>query len=112
VFRESWFMIGRSEELPAPGDYKVWEEFGETVVVEGTNFSPRAGETTVRFGREEAVVRNATPTRLEVVVPEQAASGPISVAVRYAAAVSGATELARFSDVFTSTMTSVRPSGS
>jgi phenylpropionate dioxygenase-like ring-hydroxylating dioxygenase large terminal subunit len=33
VLRDSWFMIGRSAELADPGDYLVWEEFGETVVV-------------------------------------------------------------------------------
>jgi len=84
-FRGPTFRVIPSPPAPTvTGIDPVRGRAGETVVVEGTNFSPRAGETTVRFGREEAVVRNATPTRLEVVVPEQAASGPISVAVRYA----------------------------
>jgi len=60
---------------------------GTTVVIEGTEFSARPGETEVRFGEAEAVVRNATPTRLEVVVPEGGRSGPIEVRVRYAAEV-------------------------
>ena len=33
VFRRSWFIIERGSEIPDPGDFLVWEEFGETVVV-------------------------------------------------------------------------------
>lgn len=33
VFRRSWFVIERGSEIPDPGDYLIWEEFGETVVV-------------------------------------------------------------------------------
>src|SRR2546425_335104 len=33
VFRHSWFVVERGSEIPRPGDYLVWEEFGETVVI-------------------------------------------------------------------------------
>jgi phenylpropionate dioxygenase-like ring-hydroxylating dioxygenase large terminal subunit len=33
VFRDSWYIVGRGSEVPAPGDFKVWEEMGETVVI-------------------------------------------------------------------------------
>lgn len=57
---------------------------GAEVVIEGSNFSARPGETTVSIGGEAAVVRRATPTRLEVVVPEGAETAPFVVAVRHA----------------------------
>ncbi len=33
VFRRSWFIIERGSEIPEAGDFLIWEEFGETVVV-------------------------------------------------------------------------------
>lgn len=33
VLRDSWFIAERSEKIPEPGDYLVWEQFGETVVI-------------------------------------------------------------------------------
>jgi phenylpropionate dioxygenase-like ring-hydroxylating dioxygenase large terminal subunit len=33
VFRRSWFVVERGSEIPEPGDFLVWEEMGETVVV-------------------------------------------------------------------------------
>src|SRR5262245_48299002 len=33
VFRRTWLVGGHSTEIPNPGDFKVWERFGETVVI-------------------------------------------------------------------------------
>ncbi|MFM7536788.1 MAG: aromatic ring-hydroxylating oxygenase subunit alpha [Acidimicrobiales bacterium] len=36
VFRSTWFVVDRSDRLARPGDFLVWEEFGETVVIART----------------------------------------------------------------------------
>jgi phenylpropionate dioxygenase-like ring-hydroxylating dioxygenase large terminal subunit len=33
LFRETWYVVDRSSVIAEPGDFLVWEEFGETVVV-------------------------------------------------------------------------------
>ncbi|MBJ22724.1 MAG: hypothetical protein CL933_25210 [Deltaproteobacteria bacterium] len=33
LFRNTWHMAGRVEELPDPGDFLVWEELGQSVVI-------------------------------------------------------------------------------
>ena len=33
LFRRSWFVVDRSSVVPGAGDYVLWEEFGESVVV-------------------------------------------------------------------------------
>lgn len=33
VLRRSWMIVGRSSEVPEPGDYLVWEGHGESIVV-------------------------------------------------------------------------------
>ena len=33
VFSNSWFVVDRGSEIPNAGDYLVWENFGETVVI-------------------------------------------------------------------------------
>ena len=33
IFRRSWLVVGRVDELPAPGDHLVWEGHGETIVI-------------------------------------------------------------------------------
>lgn len=33
IFRTTWFVIERSEKISDPGQFLVWEEFGETVVI-------------------------------------------------------------------------------
>ncbi len=61
---------------------------GTTVTINGTNFDPIAGNNTVLFlgeindpadDRMATVVRTPTPTRLTVIVPPGALSGPIQV---------------------------------
>ncbi len=33
MFRLTWLVGGHATEIPNPGDFKVWERFGETVVI-------------------------------------------------------------------------------
>ena len=33
IFRNTWFVVARSSEIADPGQFLVWEEFGETVVI-------------------------------------------------------------------------------
>jgi phenylpropionate dioxygenase-like ring-hydroxylating dioxygenase large terminal subunit len=33
VFRFAWHIAGRAEAIPKPGDYLVWERFGQSVVI-------------------------------------------------------------------------------
>jgi nitrite reductase/ring-hydroxylating ferredoxin subunit len=33
LFRRTWHVAGRSEELPEPGDFLVWERIGQSVVI-------------------------------------------------------------------------------
>ena len=33
VFRHTWHIAGHQSEIPAPGDFKVWERFGQSVVI-------------------------------------------------------------------------------
>lgn len=56
---------------------------GDTVVVRGKNFKTAPKENTVRFNNpfDAAVPIAATTTSLTVIVPENAASGPVSVTV-------------------------------
>ena len=33
LFRRTWHVAGRTEELPKPGDFLVWERVGQSVVI-------------------------------------------------------------------------------
>ena len=52
---------------------------GDVVAIRGAGFSAIASENTVQFNGVGAVVQSVTPVELVVIVPEGAASGPISV---------------------------------
>lgn len=63
---------------------------GTEVTIRGQNFSTRLTENVVTIGSAPMVVRAATPFEIRAIVPEGAATGPISVRVGQAAAVSSA----------------------
>ncbi|MVM30447.1 cell shape-determining protein MreB [Spirosoma sp. HMF4905] len=52
---------------------------GSTIAITGTNFSTDPGSNTITIGGVTATVVSATDTRLVVVVPAGATSGPVSV---------------------------------
>ena len=54
---------------------------GTSVMLEGSGFNPIASENAVTFNGEEADVTDATPTTIEVFVPEAATTGPVAVVV-------------------------------
>lgn len=54
---------------------------GDEVTISGENFSEKAEENTVKFGSIAATVKTATTTKLTVIVPEEAATGKITVSV-------------------------------
>src|SRR5262249_23716059 len=54
---------------------------GALITLEGAHFSLRLAENDVRFGELPAVVASATPTRLQVWVPEGSGSAPVRVRV-------------------------------
>jgi hypothetical protein len=69
-------------QLPIPFPVSFFPEIGVPsipVVIKGTDFSPIASYNIVRFNGVEATVTAATATRLNVVVPEGATTGKISV---------------------------------
>lgn len=33
IFQNTWYVADRGSEIPEPGDYMIWENFGETVVI-------------------------------------------------------------------------------
>ena len=53
---------------------------GSQVVVSGTGFAADAGDNDVTFGSAAATVTSVGPTRLVVIVPDGAATGPVGVA--------------------------------
>jgi hypothetical protein len=57
---------------------------GSPVTIRGENFSPRLTKNRVSLGGRPVLVRSATPTALEVTVPEAATSGPFEVEVAQA----------------------------
>ena len=54
-------------------------EFGSTIIINGSNFSPNDVDNTVFFGGLEADILNATENELMVTVPYGAYYTPISV---------------------------------
>lgn len=54
---------------------------GTAVTIRGSGFSDRTTENTIEFNGTSAVVRFATPERLETTVPEEATSGPLEISV-------------------------------
>ncbi len=52
---------------------------GMEVVIRGQNFAPRTSDNEVRSGNLPMVVRSADPSALRVVVPDGAATGPLTV---------------------------------
>ncbi len=54
-------------------------EFGSTIIITGSNFSPNDEDNTVFFGGLEANILNATENELMVTVPYGAYYTPISV---------------------------------
>jgi hypothetical protein len=54
---------------------------GTEVTIHGTHFSPQVAANDVRLGEAPVVVRSATPTELEVIVPAKAEDAPFRVAV-------------------------------
>ncbi|UHG90351.1 IPT/TIG domain-containing protein [Spirosoma oryzicola] len=52
---------------------------GSTIAINGTNFNTNPGSNTVSIGGVTATIVSATDSRLVVVVPAGAASGPVSV---------------------------------
>ncbi|EMY62263.1 beta-propeller fold lactonase family protein [Leptospira terpstrae] len=53
---------------------------GETIIIDGINFSPQASENAVNFsGSVQATIENATNTSLTIRIPYGAKSGPITI---------------------------------
>jgi len=57
----------------------AWQ--GSRIVIEGAGFSPNRLENQVRIGGADAIVLEASPTRIEALVGPGAASGPVKVTV-------------------------------
>lgn len=55
---------------------------GDTVTINGTNYSTTLGENSARFNGADATLISATATQLKVKVPQNGSSGPISVKVK------------------------------
>ncbi len=72
---------------PSPVVHKVTPARGAPgteVTITGENFSPRLTDNQVLLGNRPVVVRMATPTTLQVIVPEGASTGPFTVQVSQA----------------------------
>jgi hypothetical protein len=54
---------------------------GASVTIHGQHFSLRLAQNVVLFGSAPAIVESATPTQLQVIVPEAASSGAVTVQV-------------------------------
>lgn len=54
---------------------------GETIVINGTNFNTSAQTYDVKFGNISAVISAVTETSIIVVVPDGAATGPVTVVI-------------------------------
>ena len=78
---------------------------GQTVVIQGQNFSATPSANTVKFSGTTATVTGATTNQLTATVPPGAASGPISVTV----ATSTATSSSNFTVLAVPVITSVSP---
>ena len=78
---------------------------GQTVVIQGQNFSATPSANTVQFNGTTAAVTAATANQLTATVPAGAASGPISVTV----GTSTATSSSNFTVLAVPVITSVSP---
>jgi|SRR5579859_685745 len=78
---------------------------GQTVVVQGQNFSATPGSNTVKFNGTTAIVTAATTNQLTISVPTGATTGPISVTV----GTSTATSSGNFTVLTSPVVTSVSP---
>jgi hypothetical protein len=67
---------------------------GQTVVIAGANFNPRADYNAVRFERIRGLVLTATTTRLEVVVPSCVPSRAVAVDVLVGSVASATVQFA------------------
>lgn len=85
TYRGPYFRV--TEARPAPvvaGIAPAQGPPGTEVTISGQNFSPRLADNGVTLAGRPVVVRSATPTALEVVVPSGATSGPFVVSVAQA----------------------------
>jgi YD repeat-containing protein len=79
---------------PAPGVLAILDftpqqgGVGETVTIQGQNFSATAGANIVKFNGTQTTVTAATATSLTVTVPSGATTGPITVSVGTSTATS------------------------
>jgi RHS repeat-associated protein len=88
------FTSPRSFVVPPPGPsisgvVPNVVEPGTTAVISGSNFRPRTIENVVSLNGVLSEVPSATATALTVTIPQQAASGPLTVATPYGDAISG-----------------------
>ena len=84
---------------------------GTEVTIHGQHFSPRPMDNTVTMSGRPVVVRNATPTTLDVIVPTGASSGPFVVRVAQAGEVSTPTFTVTAGTAITSFTPQIGPPG-
>lgn len=91
----SMFAVSCGDDSESTGPAPVISDFtptsglpGATVTITGENFSKTAAQNIVSFNGAPATVISATESSLEVLVPEGATTGPISVTVNGAKATS------------------------
>ncbi len=84
-YRGPYFRVTAAR--PAPVAERIVPEQGPPgteVTIHGQSFSPRPGDNAVTLSGRPVVVRSATPTTLDVIVPTGAGSGPFVVRVEQA----------------------------
>lgn len=73
---------------------------GSTVTLLGQNFSGTASDNTVTFNGAQAMVTDATPTRLTVLIPNAASTGPLNVVTSQGTASANYTVIPGFNGGF------------
>ena len=92
VVRYTYDSIGNITQitkttLSSPGALAIFNVLplrgvpGTPVTIQGQGFSTTAANNTLQFNGAAATVISATPTTLQVTVPQMATSGPVSIAV-------------------------------
>lgn len=86
-FRGPYFRVTAARPDPVISDIDPDQGApGTEVTISGENFSPRLADNRVTLSQRPVVVRSATPTSLEVIVPSGASTGPFHVEVEQAGA--------------------------
>jgi len=72
VFKKRWLVAGHISELPKPGSYRLWEEFGQSIIISrGVDDVVRAFKNACRH-RASAIVIEKSGTARRFVCPYHA----------------------------------------